>query len=211
MNVVVIADIVGSRKLADRAHAQREIDQALARVSSALPGAPSPLRPVVGDELQGIYPGLSTALAATLLLRLTLPEGLDCRFGIGVGDIEEIPSSGGPLSEGPAWWAARAAIDQVEVLARRTMPDARTAVAAAEGSPAEVAEAVRLAAAAAFARDGLIAQMGDRARRLAYGRCLGATQDELAAQEGITQSAVSQMLAASGAPALVESYRVLTA
>ncbi len=211
MNAVVIADIVGSRKIADRAHAQRELERALDRVSSALPEAPAPLRPVVGDELQGIYGGLSAALAATLLLRLTLPEGLDCRFGIGVGEIEEIPSTAGPLSEGPAWWAARAAIEEVEVLASRAMPDARTAIAAPEGSPAAVVETVRFASAAAFARDGLIAQMGARARRLAYGRCLGATQNELAEQEGITQSAVSQMLAASGAPALVESFRVLTA
>lgn len=210
MITAVIADIVGSRALPDRVLAQRELEDALERVSSALPGAPSPLRPIVGDELQGLYPGLPAALAATLLLRLTLPEGLDCRFGIGVGEIEEIPSKDGVLSEGPAWWAARAAIERVEALARRTMPDARTAIEAAEGTPETVVESIRLANAAALVRDGLIGQMSDRARRLAYGRCLGATQRELAVQEEITQSAVSQALSVSGAAAVVESFRALT-
>ncbi|MFV0252473.1 MAG: SatD family protein [Beutenbergiaceae bacterium] len=211
MVAVVIADIVGSRELPDRAFAQAEVEAALARVSSALPGAPFPLHPVVGDEFQGIYPGLAAALAATLLLRLTLPEGLDCRFGIGVGDIADIPSRGGALSEGPAWWAARTAIEDVKAFARRSMPDARTAIAAPDDAPPAVAESVRLAAAAAYVRDGLIAQLGERARRLAFGRCLGATQRELAAGEGITQSAVSQMLSGSGAHAIVASFRALTA
>jgi hypothetical protein len=51
--------------------------------------------------------------------------------------------------------------------------------------------------------------MSERARRLTYGRCFGVTQRELAAQEGITQSAVSQLLAASGASAVIEGYRLL--
>ena len=51
--------------------------------------------------------------------------------------------------------------------------------------------------------------MTERTRRLAYGRCLGATQASLAEQEGITQSAVSQALNSAGAAAVVEGFRVL--
>jgi len=51
--------------------------------------------------------------------------------------------------------------------------------------------------------------MSARTRRLTYGRCLGITQRELAAAEGVTQPAVSQSLASSGAGAIIEGLRLL--
>jgi predicted transcriptional regulator len=42
-----------------------------------------------------------------------------------------------------------------------------------------------------------------------YGRCLGRTQAALAAEEGITQSAVSQALAGAGAGALLTGLDLL--
>ncbi|HQA69500.1 MAG TPA: hypothetical protein PK801_14335, partial [Aggregatilineales bacterium] len=45
--------------------------------------------------------------------------------------------------------------------------------------------------------------------RLTRGRCLGLAQRELALAEGITQPAVSQALAASGAAAVVEGFAAL--
>lgn len=209
MAIVVIADIVGSRGIPDRAAAQRDLEAALARVASAIPGADSPLTPIVGDELQGIYPDLASAVATTLLLRLTLPEQVDCRFGVGIGDVEAIPSAGPALSEGPAWWAAREAIETVEGLARRTVPSARTWVGAAEGATSQTLELVRLTNAGLLARDSVIARMTSRTRRLTFGRCLDHTQRELAEAEGITQSAVSQALTTAEAAALVEGYRAL--
>jgi hypothetical protein len=210
MVAALIADIVGSRALADRASAQAELEDALAQVAAAEPVAEQPLLPTVGDELQGVYDSLSHALTVTLLLQLSLPEGLELRYGIGLGGIEVIPSVSGPLSEGEAWWAARAAIEEVERLAAGAARTSRTRVEAPASAPPEVRELARVANAGLLARDRAVAQLTPRARRLVLGRWRGRTQRDLAATEGVTQSAVSQALAAADAGALLEGLRALS-
>ena len=125
---------------------------------------------------------------------------------IGVGASGVVPSRAGDLTEGPAWWAAREAVETVHALQERTIPGARTWIVAAEG---EDEASLRLSNAYLLARDQLVSAMSERTRRLAYGRLLGQTQKELARAEGITQSAVSQALAAAGVGALVEGARQL--
>ena len=71
MAVTVTADIVGSRRLVDRAAAQRTLDDAIARVDADLPVAVRGLRPTVGDEEQGVFPSLDSALTWLLLLQLS--------------------------------------------------------------------------------------------------------------------------------------------
>lgn len=206
--IPVIADIVSSRELDDRRTAQRAIESAFAKVVDILPAHARPVRPfaaVVGDEFQGAFPTLRAALAATLLVRLALPAVLDLRFGLGLGEVEEIPSTSGSLSEGPGWWAARAAIEHVEEIARREAPQARTWVAAAEHA-AGAADLVRIANAAALARDRVVGRWSDRVRALVCGRIAGVTQGELAQSQGISQSAVSQTLAAAGATTIILAY-----
>lgn len=213
MIAAVIADIVGSRGIADRAAAQAALEEALARAEEMLPPTVTrihPLRAVVGDELQGTFADLRGALAATLLQRLLLPSGIDLRFGIGLGEIEQVPSAVGELSEGPAWWAARAAVEHAEELARRDVPSARTWVRASTDEP-RTADLVRIANAGLLARDRVIGQWNDRARRLVAGRIGGATQRELAEAEGVSQSAVSQSLSSAGAAAIVAAYEELVA
>jgi|GEM_PF-3402452 len=51
--------------------------------------------------------------------------------------------------------------------------------------------------------------MSARTRRLTYGRCLGITQRELAAAEGVTQPAVSQALASETRQFLVQWSRIV--
>ncbi|MCR2813346.1 SatD family protein [Microbacterium sp. zg.Y1090] len=209
-HAAVIADIVGSRRLPDRATAQAALDAAIARVEADFPLADRPLRPIVGDELQGVYPTLVGATTATLLLRLALPDGIECRFGIGVGPVRDVPSTAvGTISEGPAWWAARAAIDIVHAKQSRALPSSRTWAVAAEGEDAATAQSVRLANAALLTRDQLISAMGERARRITYRRCLGHTQRAIAADEDISQSAVSQALVSSGGAVLVDAVQTL--
>ncbi|GAA4489810.1 SatD family protein [Microbacterium panaciterrae] len=207
--IAVILDIVGSRALDDRSGAQLALDDAIARVEADTPLAVQPLRPTVGDEQQGVYPTLDAALASLLLLRLAQPEGVDCRFGVGIGPVEEIDSAAGALPEGPGWWAAREAIDRVHALQRRTVPGARTWVVAHDAQPEAAHLLARQADIALLARDQLITDMSARTRRLTYGRCLGVFQRDLAAAEGITQPAVSQALATSGAGAVIEAFRLL--
>jgi hypothetical protein len=211
MSTVVIADIIGSRRLADRAQAQRVLEQTIARIEAEHPLADRPLTATVGDELQAVYPGLEAALGSLLLLQLALPDGVECRFGIGLGPVKAVPSGERELTDGPGWWAARAAIDRVHALQQRAAPSARTWVSVAEGEDnADMRSSAAFANAYLLTRDQLVAAMSERTRRLVYGRCLGRTQRELAAAEGITQSAVSQALAGAGAGAILEGFTELT-
>ncbi|MGN7970233.1 SatD family protein [Microbacterium sp. 22296] len=210
MTVAVIADIVASRRLHDRAAAQRRIAEVVDQVDTDLPVAVHVLTATVGDELQGEYARLDDALASLLLVRLTLPDDIDCRFGVGVGEVRPIELDDRTVPEGPAWWAARTAVETVERMQQRAAPFARTWIVASEGEDAAMADTVAVAGAYALARDQLVSAMSERTRRLTAGRCLGRSQRELAEREGISQSAVSQALTAAGSAALVEGFAVLT-
>lgn len=209
MSIAVIADIVASRQLVDRAAAQRRIARVVGDADRDLPVAKQPLAAVVGDELQGEYDRLGDALASLLLVRLALPDGIDCRFGVGVGAVRPIELDGRTVPEGPAWWAARAAIERTARLQQRAAPFARTWIEAAEGEDAAMVDTISLANAYALSRDQLVSTMSERTRRLTYGRCLGRSQRELAETEGVSQSAVSQALASAGSAAIVEGFAAL--
>lgn len=209
MTVAMLADIVGSRSLPDRAAAQKILDETIARVEQELPAPRQPLRPTVGDEQQAVFATLDAALAFILLLQLSLPEGIECRFGLGIGGVRAVASTTGDLSDGPGWWAARAAIDAVHAKQQRTIPNARTWIVAAEEEDGSVHTLAEISNAYVLARDELLGAMNERTRRLTAGRCLGRTQRELAHAEGITQPAVSQALAVAGSAAIVEGYRAL--
>lgn len=210
MTVAVIADIVASRRLDDRAAAQRQIARVIEHVETDLPATHQPLTPTVGDELQGQYDRLDDALASLLLVRLALPDDIDCRFGVGVGDVRPIVLDDRTVPEGPAWWAARQAVETVERMQQRAAPFARTWITAAKGEDAAMVDTVTVANAYALARDQLVSAMSERTRRLTAGRCLGRSQRDLAEGEGISQSAVSQALASAGSAAIVEGFAVLT-
>lgn len=205
MTIAVTADIVGSRKLDDRDGAQARLEEVIARVDIDLPPATRPLQAVEGDELQGEYSSLAGAISSILLIRLALPDGIDLRFGIGVGESFDVTSAGGALHEGPAWWAAREAIERVHALEQRAAPRARTWVLMQDAG----ATATAVTNAYLLARDEIVGAMSERARRLTYGRCLDVSQRVLAEGEGITQSAVSQLLAAAGASSIVEGFKAL--
>lgn len=209
MEVAVIADIVGSRRLADRSSAQAEFERAIAAAEAALPVAVEPLRATAGDEFQGRYASTDAALAAVLLIQLGLAAGHQLRFGIGIGEVGTVASADAALQDGPGWWAAREAIEAVHARQQRAVPSSRSGIVLGEGQDESMRPLVELAQSYLLARDELVARMSDRERRLALGRCLGRTQTELAEAEGITQSAVSQALHGSGAPALVAGFTAL--
>jgi len=209
MSVAVIADIVGSRRLADRPRAQKLLDEAIERVEHDLPLASSRLQPTVGDEQQATYATLPAALISLLLLQLALPDDVQCRFGVGIGTTAHVASASGAIPEGPGWWAARDAIEHVHAKQQRAVPSARTWIVAAPGQDDSMLSTVRLANAYLLARDQLVGAMTERERRLTYGRCRGVTQRELARAEGITQPAVSQALASAGSAVIVEGMRAL--
>ena len=183
MVVAVIADMVGSRRLPDRAAAQRVLDEAIDRVESARPLAIERLTPTVGDEQQGVYQVLGAALTSLMMVQLALPDGVGIRFGLGIGDVRSFESSGGRLSDGPGWWAARAAIELVNERERGAIPSTRAWIVGGQGQDEVMPATISAANAYLLLRDELIGAMRDRERRLTYGRLRGSSQTELAAQE----------------------------
>ncbi|HEV6955435.1 MAG TPA: hypothetical protein VKY86_19505 [Promicromonospora sp.] len=198
----VIGDIVGSRKLADRAAAQRAIIAALAHVSRALPPAQR-LEPTFGDEVQGGFETIADATLATLLIRLELnrlahpspaadpgdtppPELVVMRFGIGQGDVRVFDPDSQPIrQDGPGWHTARDAIDS---LSKR----AGTRYVGPERAVWPVPDAVN---AFLVARDGLVDTLNHRQRRMLLRALHGDSQKSIAELEGISESAVSQAFA----------------
>ena len=193
----VIGDLVGSRRQASRAKGQDRLLAALEIVNARLP-ALQDLEPTIGDELQGVYATLHDALHATLLVRLALPEDMDCRFGIGVGEVEIVGSSAyGLTQDGQAWWSAREAIDDVKAKGRH-FPGLRTRIVREGSENGDVVNAYLLC------RDALVSDFDGRQRRVALGVLGGQKLAQIAKAEGISTSAVSQRHRA-GVSALVES------
>lgn len=201
IGVALIVDIVGSRDLADRPAAQQAILDAFARAHETRP-FPQPLAPTVGDEFQAVFDDVPHAVWATAVGRLLLPEGVDCRFGLGLGEIRDVgPGIRGTVQDGSAWWRARAAIEEAHAREDRRNPYLRTWF---DGDGAGEVNALLLL------RDHAIDGMRARERRIAAAALLGRSQVEIARAEGVTQSAVSQSLRRSGAAALVAADIVLT-
>ena len=179
----VIGDVVGSRKLADRAAAQDGIAAALSDVDAEVPGV-QPLQATVGDEFQGAYGSLGEATTAALLVRLTLLPVIDVRCGIGWGDTTVFDDRRTPvLQDGPAWWAAREAVEAMG-------PARRSAVRTWYVGPEAAVPNAHL-----LCRDALVDRLNDRARRMLRLALLGWTQNQIAEVEGVTKSAVSQQFA----------------
>ncbi|MBP3979110.1 SatD family protein [Microbacterium sp. BLY] len=209
MVIAVIADIVGSRELGDRSAAQHALDDTIARVERDRPLAVQPLTPTVGDEQQGVYRELPDALLSLLMVQLRLPEGLAFRFGIGIGEVRPVPSVHGELADGPGWYAARAAIETVHAREQRAVPRTRTWIVGAPGQDEVMETVIAASNAYVLARDELVGAMSERERHLTYGRLIGRSQQELAAEEGISQPSVSKSLRSAGAAALLEGIAVL--
>lgn len=201
--VAVIVDLVGSREQPDRAAAQRRLVAALETCNRAVP-AVQPLAPTVGDECQGVYADLPAALEATLRLRLLLAAAPDCRAGLGRGAVRVVGDGDHPVQDGPGWWHAREALERAETLERGRHAGQRTWFVGPDPAEQRVVDAYLLG------RDALVSAMTDRGRRILLGLLSGATQRELAAAEGVSPSAVSQLVRRDGVLAVLDGVRLLT-
>ncbi|MBD3914889.1 hypothetical protein IEZ25_09705 [Nocardioides hwasunensis] len=190
----VIGDLVGSRRSRDRTHVHALFARAVDDVNATY--APTvPLRIGTGDEFQGIFATLGTAMAATLRLRLSLLPEVDVRQGIGRGRVQVL-SEEPRVEDGPGWWAARSAIETVEAYGRKaSMRAVRTAYVAAEGEQGPDAAAVN---AALMTRDQIVSGMSERSMSVLDGLLRGRQQHEIADELGISPSAVSQRIRADG-------------
>ena len=200
--VGIIADIVGSRDLTDRPAAQRAIMRAFEQAQAIVP-ATRDAWATVGDEFQLIAATWQDALRITLRVQVFLPDNLRLRFGIGEGHINTVDESElGPIQDGTAWLHARAAIEDIEQQQQRR-DDLLTCFRTDDSALTSAINAQLVM------RDHIIARMKARERRLCAALLAGATQQDAARQESISQAAVSQALHRSGAMALLDADDVL--
>jgi hypothetical protein len=183
MPFALIGDVVASRALPDRRRAQAEIGAALDRVTAELKPLQR-LEPTIGDEFQGLFATLAAAVEASLQIRLELLPAIDVRAGVGQGETVVHDARRRPvLQDGPAWWAARAALEK---LARPPQPTARTWFSGLEEHHVNAYLQVR---------DALVDRLSPRHRRMLLRALRGASQADIAVAEQVSRSAVSQAFA----------------
>ena len=197
----VIGDVVGSRTAPDRSHLHGRLSEVLARANDLLHPVVA-LRVTVGDEFQGCFATVGEAVHATLWLRLHLVPEADLRHGIGWGEVSVLAEEP-RVEDGPGWWAARDAIEAVKADASRPATRlVRTAYHRAAGVGADTGPDPRPVNAALLCRDHVVGSVAGksegRALRLLRGTIDGRSQAELAEQEGISASAVSQRIRNDG-------------
>ncbi len=221
LRYAVIADIVGSRTLTNRADAQRIFEAALERASEGLALLQAPY-PTVGDEFQAVAYTLEDALLLTLRAQLLLPPQLQLRFGIGAGRIEEFASGvhrqapargrgaeSAALQDGSAWWAARAAINRAHDVQDASNPFIRTWFMAHASVESEFSSHCQTCINAMLSlRDHSILKLSARHRRITASLLLGKTQVEIARAEKLSQQAISDFARGTGA-GLIQSSLII--
>lgn len=221
LRYAIIADIVGSRTLTNRADAQGIFEAALERASEGLALLQAPY-PTVGDEFQAVAYTLEDALLLTLRAQLLLPSQLQLRFGIGAGRIEEftsgvhrqVPARGrgaelAALQDGSAWWAARAAINRAHDVQDASNPFIRTWFMAHASVESEFSSHCQTCINAMLSlRDHSILKLSARHRRITASLLLGKTQVEIARAEKLSQQAISDFARGTGA-GLIQSSLII--
>lgn len=201
----LIGDLIASRTSLDRARLHTHLDQVLGEVNAMT----SPVRPLwitAGDEFQGTFPDVGSAVQASLLIRVRLAPGQDVRHGIGWGATAVLDARTG-VEDGPGWWAARSAIEAVEEAEGSAgTRSLRTAYRLAEGAEGPDP---RLVNAALVLRDERVTGLSARSMSVLRGLLSGETQRVLAEALGISPSAVSQRVRADGLAALVRAHELM--
>lgn len=209
----LIGDVVESRKVADRRSLQKGLNVALREAAEAFGPGPMELQPTIGDEFQGSFNSLADLLGASLLIRLELLRitGVDCRFGLGFGEVGIVDEASPRSQDGPGWWSARAAIERVADLA--SAPATRFARTYFEPWPeSKAVSRDESAAVNAYltCRDAMIDRMNTHSRRRLAWLLQGQSQTAIAEVEGVTQGSVSTNLHRSGALALQVAQSMFT-
>ncbi|OBI42595.1 RNA polymerase subunit sigma-70 [Mycobacterium colombiense] len=198
----LIGDVVGSRRATDRSKLHRALANALRHIAV---GAIDPPAFTVGDEFQGSYPTVGAAIDAALSLRLAVGPDVDVRFGIGWGAVTVLDADAG-IQDGPGWWSAREAIQQTAAAQRQPGFQLVRTTFRADGDTRDDVAAVN---AALICRDHLLGSLDERSLRIVTGLMTGRTKKELAADEAISPSAVSQRASRDGLDLVVLASQYL--
>jgi hypothetical protein len=203
LKAMLIGDVVGSRGAVDRRALHRTLTKALVTIAV---DAVDPPAFTVGDEFQGSYPSVGAAIDAALALRLAVAPGIDIRFGIGWGEATMLDRDSG-IQDGPGWWAAREAIEWTAIVQKQAgLAQVRTSYRTADPDGA-AADPIN---AALMCRDHLLGSLDERSIRILRGLVNDRTKRELAADEGISASAVSQRAARDGLDLIVAASQRLS-
>jgi hypothetical protein len=200
----VIGDVVASRSARDRPGLHGRLEELLAEANERFrpEGA---LRVTVGDEYQGSFGRVGVALQAALWLQARLAPEVDIRHGLGWGPVQVLGEQP-RIEDGPGWWSAREAIDAIKAEAKGA--GSRLVRTAYRTGQADGPDPAALNA-ALLCRDQLVGSLSDRSARLLSGLLDGRTQAELAEQEGVSPSAVSQRVRSDGLAVVVAATRLL--
>lgn len=140
----VLLDVVDSRGHGSRAELQTALLACLAAANRGIASSDliDPLAITIGDEAQATTSTLAGALALAGTARLhLLVEGIELRVGIGWGTIVVRDPDRSPLAQdGPAWWAAREALDQVTAATAWSDYPRRTGIVVARDTDASPGE-----------------------------------------------------------------------
>lgn len=199
----LIGDVVGSRDAADRRALHRDVTAALTSIADDALEAPAF---TVGDEFQGTYPTVGMAIAAALSVRLALAPAVDVRFGVGWGLTTVLDRDTG-IQDGPGWWAAREAIEWTATAQRRPgLALVRTSYRTMDldGPAAGPINA------ALICRDHMLGSLDERSIRILRGLVHNRSKKELADEEGISASAISQRAGRDGLDLIVTASQYLS-
>ena len=110
----VIGDLVASRSIPARENFQKQFAQVLATVNDSFRAAiASQFTVTVGDEFQGLL-GEASQICRIMDTVITRLYPVKVRFGIGIGSMStEIDPAKSLGADGPAFWAARKAIEYI--------------------------------------------------------------------------------------------------
>jgi hypothetical protein len=200
----VIGDVVRSRATADRSALHAALASVLDDANAAL-GPVVPLRITVGDEFQGCFATVGEALHATLWLRLHLAPRAGLRHGVGWGDVAVLQQEP-RVEDGPGWWAAREAIESVKHDAGRAGARRLRTAYQRSGESGPDPDPVN---AALMCQDQMVGSLSERSLRLLRGTFTGRSQVELAEEEKISSSAVSQRMRNDGLAVIVAADELL--
>lgn len=207
----LIGDLVASREAPDRVALQDALNAALTYINATVPHI-DPCIVTLGDEFQGTFAHPEHALAATALAQCHLGHGA-VRFGIGVGtrtiiDPDRIPFG----QDGPAWWAARAAIDTTTNAVHMRTGYQRASETLRHPN-ANMVHNMHTADTTTVGllgpRDTLFSLLNSTDRAITLGLFAGESQSAIGGKLGITQSAVSQRARRLGLATLAASIQQL--
>lgn len=196
----LLGDVISSRDVVDQTGFFKALDEVLAVVNEAVPSL-QPLQLMTGDEFQGAYEELKSALKASLLLRLHLLGLYELRVGLGFGEISFDPDRTPSAQSGPGWWSARQAINEVAAL-RDSKGWPKSLQTRFNGTDPQATGRVN---GFLICRDQILKRMDASDARITLGLFAGETQEEVAEALDIQQSTVSLRQRSNGPSALFRS------